>query len=227
MYTLYIANKIYSSWSLRPWVLMRELAIPFEEKMAPFGASGDYWEDFRRFNPAGKVPCLHHNGEIVWDSMGITEFLADNYPDVWPTNTNARIWARCAAAEMHSGFSQIRNTCPMHLGVRVQLNPPSAALQREITRLNELWSEGLSRFGGPFLAGEKFTAVDAFFAPVVFRIQSYGIPMQAACQAYVEQILALPSMQQWQMEALKETLRDPSHEEEALGAGALLRDLRD
>lgn len=225
MYTLYIANKVYSSWSLRPWILMRELAIPFEEKMVQFSGP-DNWNTFRSFSPTGKVPCLHNGDITVWDSMGITEFLADSHSAVWPAANPARAWARCAAAEMHSGFSSLRNTCPMHVAVRIRLNDISPELQKDIDRINELWSEGLSRFGGPYLAGDKFTAVDAFFAPVVFRVQSYGLPVNEAAQAYVKHMLALPGMRDWENAALQETGRDASHEEESLAAGELLADKR-
>jgi glutathione S-transferase len=223
--TLTIANKVYSSWSLRPWVLMRELAIPFEEKTAPFESDSN-WAAFRAFSPAGKVPCLHDGDSVVWDSLGITEFLAERYPGVWPEDAKARIWARCAAAEMHSGFGTLRQTCPFHLGLRIRLNDVSPALQHDIDRLNELWSEGLQRFGGPFLAGATFTAVDAFFAPVVFRAQTYGLPLNDAAAAYAQHMLTLPSMRQWQEQALNETAREASHEAAVLAAGTLLADHR-
>lgn len=225
MYTLYIANKVYSSWSLRPWILMRELGIPFEEKLVRFSGP-DNWESFRAFSPAGKVPCLHDGDAVVWDSMGITEFVADSHPYVWPADKYARAWARCAAAEMHSGFTALRNTCPMHVALRIRLNEITPELQKDINRLNELWAEGLNRFGGPFLAGDKFTAVDAFFAPVVFRIQSYHVPVNEIAQTYVKHILGLAGMQEWQAAALEETERDASHEDESKAAGTLLEDKR-
>lgn len=225
MYSLYIANKNYSSWSLRPWVLMRELSIPFEEKIVPFG-SGSNWDAFRSFSPAGKVPCLHDGTAVIWDSLGITEFLAERHQGVWPQDSAARSWARCAAAEMHSGFSTLRQQCPMHCGLRIRMSEISPAFQRDVDRLNELWNEGLSRFGGPFLAGEKFSAVDAFFAPVALRVQTYGIALDEASAAYAQRLLGLASMQEWQTAALKETWREPGHEADALAAGTLLKDLR-
>ena len=167
----------------------------------------------------GKVPCLHDGVAVVWDSLAIIEYLADRHRGVWPEDAQAKIWARCAAAEMHSGFNQLRFTCTMHVGLRIRLKEVKADLQAEIDRLNELWCEGLNRFGGPFLAGEKFTAVDAFFAPVVFRIQTYGLAMNPQASAYVKRMLALPSMQQWQTEALREKWREPGHEKTALAAG--------
>jgi glutathione S-transferase len=225
MYTLYIANKIYSSWSLRPWVLMRELSISFSEIVVPFGPESN-WDAFRQFSPAGKVPCLHDGASVVWDSLGITEFLAERHRGVWPEDGAARTWARCAAAEMHSGFATLRQQCPMHCGLRIRMADPSPAFQKDVDRLNELWSEGLSRFGGPFLSGEKFTAVDAFFAPVAFRVQTYGIELNEAATAYVQRILALDSMRDWAGVALKEVWREPGHEADALAAGSLLTDLR-
>jgi glutathione S-transferase len=227
MYTLYIANKNYSSWSLRPWVLLSELAIPFEEKLTPFqhGTSSS-WTAFRTFSPSGKVPCLHDGDTTVWDSLSIVEYVAERHPSVWPVDNHARAWARSAAAEMHSGFEALRSTCPMNCGIRLQLGATPPALERDLTRLQELWNEGLKRFGGPYLAGEAFTAVDAFFAPVVFRIQSYGLTVDATSQAYVRRMLALPSMQRWYAAALKELWRDPDHEQETLRSGTLLEDLR-
>lgn len=225
MYQLFIANKNYSSWSLRPWALMRELGIPFEEQLMVFGPEGN-WEAFRQFSPVGKVPCLHDGETKVWDSLAIVEFLADRYPQVWPSHPPARIWARCASAEMHSGFSALRNDCTMNVGLRIRLHQISTSLQSDITRLNELLTEGLQTFGGPFLAGPSFTAVDAFYAPVVFRIQTYGLKMHPLVQNYVQHMLNLASMQQWQTEALQETWREPSHEQEALAAGTVISDAR-
>ena len=225
MYTLYIANKNYSSWSLRPWVLMRELGIPFDEKIATFESDVN-WDAFKKFSPAGKVPCLHDGESVVWDSLGITEFLAERHTGVWPTGPKARIWARCAAAEMHSGFGALRQTCPMHVGLRIRLNAVSPALQRDMDRINELWVEGLTRFGGPFLAGKKFTAVDAFFAPVAFRAQTYGLPLDEQSAAYVQHLFSTEAMQHWQAEALTETWREASHEEAVMAAGSVLADHR-
>ena len=158
MYELYIANKNYSSWSLRPWVLMRELGIPFAERLNPF-LQGSSWEAFRRFSPNGKVPCLHDRGTVVWDSLAIAEYLAERHDDVWPQSSDARSWSRCAAAEMHSGFAALRECCPMNCGVRVQLHDMPLALLKDLARLEALWSEGLERFGGP-LTPEQRSAVD-------------------------------------------------------------------
>jgi len=227
MYTLYIANKNYSSWSLRPWVLLKERGIAFEERLTPFqfGTSSN-GTAFRAFSPTGKVPCLHDGGTVVWDSLSIAEYLAEHDATVWPADARARAWARSAAAEMHAGFQELRAQCPMNCGIRLQLRAISPALERDIARVQELWNEGLRRFGGPYLAGAAFTAVDAFYAPVVFRLQSYQLAVDDAAQAYVQRMLALPSMREWYAAALKETWRDPDHEEETLRQGTLLEDLR-
>lgn len=225
MATLYIANKNYSSWSLRPWVLMTQLGIPFDEQLRVFG-EGSNWDAFRSFSPNGRVPCLHDGDTVVWDSLAIIEYLAERHPGVWPSDPNARTWARCAAAEMHAGFSTLRNACGMSCGVRVRLHAVDPALKADIARINELWNEGLARFGGPFLAGDSFTAVDAFYAPVVFRIQSYDIPMDGAAAAYVQRMLALPAMRQWYDAALAEPWRDHAHEAETRLYGDVIDDFR-
>lgn len=227
MFTLYIANKNYSSWSLRPWVLLRELGIPFEEKLVPFrGASGANAEVFRSFSPSGKVPCLVDGALTVWDSLAIAEYLAETHPQVWPAEKAARAFARCAAAEMHSGFMALREQCSMNCGIRVTLHRVDEMLQRDLSRVAELWSDGLDRFGGPFLAGDAFTAVDAFYAPVAFRIQTYSPPLGEAANAYARHLLALPSMQDWYRAALAETWRHADHENGVAQWGAIVEDLR-
>jgi glutathione S-transferase len=226
MYVLHITHKNYSSWSLRPWVLLSELGIPFEERLSPL-VPGANWAAFRAFSPTGRVPCLHDGDTVVWESLAIVEYLAERHPGVWPTDAAARAWARCAATEMHGSFGALRTHCPMSCGLRIRLsdNPP-AALRADIARLDELWSEGLVRFGGPFLAGAAFTAVDAFFAPVAFRIQTYGLALSSAAAAYAQRLCALPSMRRWYADALQETVRDPEHEDETQQSGSLLEDLR-
>jgi glutathione S-transferase len=225
MYDLYIANKNYSSWSLRPWVLMRELKIGFREHLVPF-AQESKWQEYRKIAPSGKVPCLLDGTMVVWDSLAIAEYLAERHPTVWPAQAEARAWARSAAAEMHSGFGELRNRCSMSCGQRVRLNEFPAGLEREVARLGTLWSDGLRRFGGPFLAGPAFTAVDAFYAPVAFRIQTYGLTLNTAAAAYTERLLGTAGMREWYGDALKETLRDLPHEEEIAKMGKVLEDLR-
>jgi glutathione S-transferase len=225
MYDLYIANKNYSSWSLRPWVLMRELEIPFREHLVPFGDESS-WQNYRRISPTGKVPCLVDGETVVWESLAIMEYLAERQAVVWPLSARARAWARSAAAEMHAGFGELRARCSMSCGHRVRLTEIPAVLERDLSRLGTLWNDGLHRFGGPFLAGEAFSAVDAFYAPVAFRIQTYGLTLDPAAAAYADRLLGTRAMQQWYADALKETLRDPPHDEEIAQVGRVLEDLR-
>ena len=226
MYQLYIANKNYSSWSLRPWVLMRQLGIAFDERLQVFQGATN-WQRFRQFSPTGRVPTLADDNTTVWDSLAITEYLAERHTGVWPADPQARAYARCAAAEMHAGFSALRNECSMNCGLRVRLHRPSPALHTETARLNELWGDGLVRFGGPFLAGAQFTAVDAFFAPVAFRYQSYAIALDSRAAAYAQRLLRLPAMQQWYAAGIGETWRDADHEAEVLAVGTITADFRE
>lgn len=221
MYELFIANKNYSSWSLRPWVLMKTFDIPFTEKFFRFGGG----TDFKTFSPSGRVPCLVHGGERVWDSMAIAEYLAERHPGLWPADASARAWARCASAEMHAGFPTLRETCSMSCGLRVKLTYRSAAFERELARLNELWSEGVTRFGGPYLAGNTFSIVDAFFAPVAFRVQTYDLELKGPAATVAPTLLALPAMKQWYADALAEDFRDASHEDFSK-VGTVVEDLR-
>jgi len=225
VYTLHIANKNYSSWSLRPWVLMRERGIAFEERLTPFN-DGLNGSDFSTFSPSGLVPCLVDGETTVWDSLAITEYLAEKHPGVWPKDAAARAWARCAAAEMHSGFGALRNTCSMNVGVVVALQAQSPALEKNIARLDALWTQGFKRFGGPFLAGAEFTAVDAFYVPVAFRVRGYGLQLSAPSMAYVERLLALDSVRAWEAAALAETWREAGHEAEMLQVGTIVSDRR-
>ena len=225
MYALYVANKNYSSWSLRPWSLLRTLDIPFEERCVPFETGSSYGK-FRRFSPTGKVPCLVDGSTVVWDSLAIAEYVAERHPGAWPVDPVARAWARSAAAEMHSGFTALRNECSMSIGVRIRLHARSEGLRRDVARIDELWSEGLSRFGGPFVAGASFTVADAFFVPVAFRVRTYGLALGAPAEAYAQRLLALPSSLAWEADALRETWREFAHEQEILASGTLLEDFR-
>jgi len=224
MYTLYIGNKNYSSWSLRPWILMKELGIPFQERLVPFNMPG--FEAFDSFSPSAKVPCLHDAGEKVWDSLAIAEYLHERHPGVWPADPKARAYARSAAAEMHSGFGSLRDLCSMNCGIRVQMKPATEGLRKDLDRLDVLWSEGLQRFGGPFLGGAKFTAVDAFFCPVAFRVQTYGLDLPTPAAQYVQRLLQLPAMKRWYDAGLAEPYRDEPHEEEIARSARITQDLR-
>ena len=224
-YTLITANRNYSSWSLRPWVLLKALGISFADRVEPFEHSSNY-AAFRAFSPTGQVPVLIDGERTIWDSLGITLYLADRHPAVWPQEEGARAYAQCAVAEMHGGFAVLRSECPMNVGVRVESGMPSPHLNRNIARLSELWGEGLSRFGGPFLAGASFTAADAFYAPVVFRVRTYDLDVGPVARQWVDHMLAHPAMQEWEAAALAETWREESHEAEVGAAGRIIEDHR-
>jgi glutathione S-transferase len=225
LYKLITANRNYSSWSLRPWVLMKALDIPFEDEFVTF-AGLDNYEEFRSFAPNGMVPVLIDGERTVWDSMGIALYLGDRHEAVWPADEEARAWAQCVAAEMHSGFSALRNNCTMNVGVRVRRNPDSAALKRDVARIAEIFEHGLERFGGPYLAGANFTAADAFFAPVVFRVRGYGLELGPKGSAWTERMLDLPAMREWEEQALREPYREQGHEAELAAAGSIIQDYR-
>jgi glutathione S-transferase len=224
-YTLVTANRNYSSWSLRPWVLMRALGIAFEDRIEPFLAPENY-DAFRMFSPTGQVPVLIDGERTIWDSLGIALYLAERHDGVWPSDGDARAWAVCAAAEMHGGFAALRNERTMNVGVRVDPVRGSDALDRNVARVTELWAEGLDRFGGPWLAGADFTAVDAFFAPVAFRVRTYGIDVGPQGLAWVERIIAHPAMREWEDAALGETWREAGHEAELAASGSITADFR-
>lgn len=224
MYTLHITNKNYSSWSLRPWVLMRALGIAFDEVLHPFTRGTA--PDFREISPAGKVPWLVDGDIAVWDSLAIAEYLAERHPGVWPVDAAARAWARCACAEMHSGFGALRGQHGMNVGVRVEVSRRSPELLADIARIERLWNEGLAHFGGPFLAGAAFTAADAFFAPVAYRFRTYGVSPAGAAGDYASRLLTHPAMREWEAAALAEDFRDPPHEAELIGIGRVTADLR-
>ena len=225
MLKLIIGNKNYSSWSLRPWVALRMADVPFEEELQPFVDHGSH-DTFRAFSPTGRVPLLVDGAISVWDSLAIVEYVAESHPGLWPADRAARAYARSVAAEMHSGFSELRNVCTMNCGLRVRLRHRSPALERDLARIAEIWTTGIERFGGPFLAGARFTAADAFYAPVAFRLQTYGIALGPVPDAYAARLLALPPMVEWYQAGIAETWREPDHETEVLAAGTIISDLR-
>ncbi|WP_038214723.1 glutathione S-transferase family protein [Xenorhabdus bovienii] len=204
MYTLWIANKNYSSWSLRPWILLKALEITFNEQLSYFEDDKSSYEKFKAFSPTGLVPCLVEGEITVWDSLTIVEYLAENHTQVWPQDRIAKAWARSASAEMHSGFATLRQTCAMNCSKQFEFREISLELQCDIDRLDALWSDGLTKFGGEWLAGNTFTAVDAFFAPVAFRAQTYGLKFSAISQAWVDRMLKHPAMVEWAEAAAKE-----------------------
>ncbi|MDX8000638.1 glutathione S-transferase family protein [Xenorhabdus sp. Reich] len=204
MYTLWIANKNYSSWSLRPWILLKALEIPFHERLSYFEDGKSSHEKFKAFSPSGLVPCLIDGEMTVWDSLAIAEYIAEEYAQVWPSDKIARAWARSTAAEMHSGFAALRQICPMNCSNIIKRDEVTPELQNDIDRIDVLWSEGLTKFGGQWLAGDKFTAVDAFYAPVAFRAHTYGLKFSAGSQGWIDRMLKHPAMIEWVEAAAKE-----------------------
>lgn len=223
-YTLITANRNYSSWSLRPWALMKALGIVFEDRIEPFARPSN-WAEFRAFSPTGQVPVLLHGARTVWDSLGIVLYLAQRHEGIWPASDAARAFAQCAVCEMHGGFAALRNDCTMNVGVRVEAGPASAALSRDVARIAEIFAEGLDSFGGPWLGGPAFTALDAFFAPVAFRVRTYGLDVGRG-RAWVDRVLRHPAMQEWEAQALAERWREAAHEAELTAAGRITADYR-
>lgn len=205
--TLVVGNKNYSSWSMRPWVLMRELRIPFEEKKLAFH-SEEWAREIGRWSPSGMVPVLWRGGEAVWDTLAIVETLAEWHPreGVWPADPAARAFARSMSAEMHSGFRDLRSTMPMNIRASHPGKGMTPATQADIARIESLWREARRRFGaaGPFLFG-AFCAADAMYAPVVTRLRTYGVALGAESAAYCEAMRAAPGVAAWIREALAET----------------------
>jgi len=222
---LITANRNYSSWSLRPWVLMRALGIDFADRIEPFTLPVN-WAAFRAFSPTGQVPVLIDGDITVWDSLGITLYLADRCAAVWPRAGAARAFAQSVVAEMHGGFAALRNRCTMNVGVRATLADIGPDLARDIARIGEIFAEGTARFGGPWLAGDQFSAADAFYAPVAFRIRTYGLDVGDAGARWVTTILNHPAMREWESAALAETWREVEHEADLARCGTVTADYR-
>ena len=209
---LLIGNKNYSSWSMRPWVLMRQLGIHFEEVMLrlDFAEHSAFRREVARFSPAGRVPVLLDDDFSVWDTLAIIEYLHDKFPGrgIWPEDIRHRARARSLAAEMHAGFAALRNHCPMNIELRApeigaRLWDEHAALRNDALRIEVMWAEALAASGGPFLFGD-FGAVDAMYAPVCMRLLSYGLPMPATTRLYVEHMRTAPGVAAWIADALEE-----------------------
>lgn len=206
MPTLVIANKCYSSWSLRPWLLLKQLGVAFDEITIPLDLP-DTKEKVLKHSPAGKVPILIDGDVTVWESVAIMEYVGDALRQpVWPQDSAARAMARSVAAEMHAGFQGLRNTCPMNLGKKFARKDRGEAVARDVARFSEIVRQARERFGagGPFLFGQ-FSAADAMFAPLVTRLDTYSIELDATTQSYVDTILTLPAFQEWRAAALKES----------------------
>ena len=196
---------------------MKTMGIPFAEKRILLYRP-ESPELLRDVSPSGRVPCLHDGDVVVWDTLAIAEYLAERHPGIWPADSTARAWARSAAAEMHSGFAQLRDQMGMNVRLRVGRSP-SPEVASEIARIRALWVEGRERFGhdGEFLCG-AFTAVDAFWCAVAFRFQTYGVPLAGAAGAYCAALLALPAMREWSADATRETERIPGFDPPELQA---------
>jgi glutathione S-transferase len=213
MLKLYIGNKNYSSWSMRPWVLLKQSNIPFEEVMVrfdSFDAGSRFKTTIQAVNPTGKVPALVDDGLVVGDTLAIAEYLAEQFPEkkLWPTDKAARARARSVCADMHSGFTGLRGNCPMN--IEADLTETGALLWRDkpplradVARLVAMWDGLLKEYGGPMLFGE-FCIADAFFAPVCMRLTNYALPVPPSIAAYVARVKALPGVKAWMDEALAE-----------------------
>jgi glutathione S-transferase len=213
---LILGNKNYSSWSMRPWIAMKALGIPFDEIVIPFGepiGNPEFKEKVRRYSPAGKVPVLIDGDTHVWETLAIMEYLAEKFPQAgfWPADAKARTAARVLSSEMHAGFAPLRSACPMNLRRPVRTRTLSAEAQADVARLDAIWSGCRARHGGPFLFG-AFCAADAMYAPVATRIHTYGIAVSRQALAYVEAVMALPAFAEWKADALKESWIVPEDE---------------
>lgn len=203
---LVVGNKNYSSWSLRAWLAMKVLGIPFEEKRIPlYGPEAK--AELLKHSPAGKVPCLVDGAVTVWDSLAILEYLAERWPAMWPAQAALRARARSISAEMHSGFPSLRQHMSMNIRRSIPGKGRTPEVLAEIARIVQIWSDAR----GPFLFGE-FCAADAMYAPVVLRFRTYAVELPPACRAYAERVLALPALEEWMRDAGRETESLPQFE---------------
>src|SRR5580704_10281026 len=195
---LVLGSKNYSSWSLRPWLFLRKAGFEFREQLIYFDA-GDYQAQIAALSPSRRVPLLIHGGLKIWDSLAICEYVAELTGLGLPRDRAARAQARSVAAEMHSGFQSLRNECPMNVRARNHRVPLTPQLEADIARVNDIWSgcRQAHGAGGGWLFGE-FSMADAMFAPVFFRFQSYGLPLSAASQSYLNHALEDPALREWQ-----------------------------
>ena len=200
---LVIGNKAYSSWSFRPWILMRTLGLSFEEELIPLYRDGSAGR-IRAASPGGKVPALIDGDVVVWESLSIIEYIADRFPDrgVWPADSAARAHARSLSTEMHAGFAPLRARCPMNIRREPKAVILGPDVEANVARIVAGWTEARARFGagGPFLYG-AFSGADAMYAPVVSRFHSYGVEVPPPVRAYMERIMALPAWQEWKQAA--------------------------
>ena len=214
MLKIVVGNKRYSSWSLRPWLALKHADVPFEEVVVPLDMP-DTAENIRRYSPSGRVPALIDGDLTVWDSLAIAEYLAEKFPkkQLWPKDAAQRARARSVSAEMHSGFTNLRNDCSMKIVQQYPYKPLRPQTQGEVDRIVSLWEECLKRGGGPFLFGKEPCIADAFYAPVVSRFRTYSIPVAGAAKAYCDKVWSWPALQAWVADAQRETLRAKFHED--------------
>ena len=218
MLTLTIGNKNYSSWSMRPWVLLTQAGIAFDEILLRFDdftddstyAQSHFKQTLRAVTPVGKVPVLVDGELAIWDTLAIAEYVAEQFPDkqLWPADKAARARARSICAEMHSGFTGLRSHCPMNIEASLPdagalIWRDKSAVRADVQRLVEMWSNLLLQYGGPMLFGH-FTVADAYFAPICTRINTYHLPVPAEITAYADRVLALPGVQAWITQAKAE-----------------------
>ncbi|MGN6232075.1 MAG: glutathione S-transferase family protein [Trinickia sp.] len=196
---LIIGDKNLSSWSMRPWVMMKQMGLVFDEVLVPLGKP-ETKASILEHSPSGKVPCLViDDGESVWESLAILETLAERYAQlgVWPSDAAARAHARSISSEMHAGFGELRTNMPMNVCARQPGEGATPGALADVARIDAIWTECLARYGGPFLFGDAFCAADAMYAPVVSRFITYAPPLSDAARAYVERMSAVPAMREW------------------------------
>lgn len=214
-FELFIGNKCFSSWSLRPWIAMKHLGIDFKETLVRL-RTPESAANLAKVSPTGQVPVLNHDGRIVWETLAILEYLAELMPQarLWPSDFGAKALARCVATEMHSGFREVRYGWPMNLRRPKAHKPLDPLGETQRARIESIWRECREKYGqgGPFLFGH-FTAADAMYAPVVTRFDTYGGELDADTRAYVDAILAMPAMREWYAGAAAETFPEPSPDE--------------
>ena len=207
-FTLLIGNKNYSSWSLRPWILMKYFKIPFKEKVFALFQPGTK-EAILKYSPAGKVPVLLHGKVVVWESIAIAEYLADLFPkkNLWPKDLEKRAHARSISAEMHAGFLALRKACPMNVrALNKPMKETTPDVDKDLARITAIWEDCRTKYkkDGAFLFGE-FSVADCMYAPVVYRIRSYNLPVSGLAKEYYEMMYDLPEMKEWEEAGVKET----------------------
>lgn len=211
---LILGNKNYSSWSLRPWIAMRNAGIPFEEEVIPLYEPGSA-ERMAAYSPTGKVPVLLDGDMVIWESLAILEHIAERFPkaQLWPADPKARAHARAISAEMHAGFVPLRRDCPMNMRRESRRLALTAEVAANVRRIEQIWTECRERFGegGPFLFG-AFGAADAMYAPIVSRFASYAIGVGAAAEAYMTAVMALPAWVEWRNAGIAEPWIMPGNE---------------